>query len=169
MLCMSTYAERLARAMSVRGMSPHTDQSELARRVGMGCKPQNIQHLLDPNKNAKSSKYTARIAEVLNVDPQWLAYETGTMDAGQPKLFTAIEEMELVLNNAGQFETAQRQVAQAILAKLSGARLTKALAHLQDLAAEGVTEKADDPDRGFEISGGTPDPIEMPAKRRGHR
>lgn len=166
---MSTYAERLARAMSVRGMSPHTDQSELARRVGMGCKPQNIQHLLDPNKNAKSSKYTARIAEVLGVDPQWLAYETGAMDAGQPKLFTAVEEMELLLSSSGQFETAQRQVAQAILAKLSGASLTKALAYLQELAAGALGEHTDQPSHGFEVSGGTPDPVEVPAKRRAHR
>lgn len=73
-LVMNTYAERLAWAMKCRGMDPHTDQSELARMVGHGCKPQNIQHLLDPNKNAKSSKYTVRIAEVLDCDVNWLAY-----------------------------------------------------------------------------------------------
>ncbi|MGO4326759.1 helix-turn-helix transcriptional regulator [Cupriavidus sp. 2TAF22] len=71
---MNTYAERLAWAMKCAGLDPHTDQSELARRVGHGCKPQNIQHLLDPNKNARSSKYTVRLAEVLNCDVNWLAY-----------------------------------------------------------------------------------------------
>ena len=45
--------------------------------VGLGCKPQNIQHMLDRDKNAKSSFYTPRIAEVLKCDPLWLAYGTG--------------------------------------------------------------------------------------------
>lgn len=71
---MKTYAERLAWAMKAHGLDPTTDQSELARMVGHGCKPQNIQHLLDQNKNAKSSKYTPRIAEVLGCDVNWLAY-----------------------------------------------------------------------------------------------
>lgn len=71
---MNTYAERLAWAMKCRDLDPHADQSELARLVGHGCKPQNIQHLLDPNKNARSSKYTVRIAEVLQCDVNWLAY-----------------------------------------------------------------------------------------------
>lgn len=71
---MKTYAERLAYAMRRAGLEPHSDQSTLARMVGYGCKPQNIQHLLDPNKNAKSSKYTPRIAEVLDCDVNWLSY-----------------------------------------------------------------------------------------------
>lgn len=166
---MSTYAERLARAMKLRGLSPHTDQSELARRVGMGCKPQNIQHLLDPNKNAKSSKYTARIAEVLGVDPQWLAYETGSIDGDAPRLFSAIEEVELVLNNSGQLEAAQRQVAQAILTKLSGSQLSKALAYLQELAVTAVEAPTAAPAESFEVSGGIPDPVESSTKRREHR
>jgi hypothetical protein len=59
-------------------MSPSTDQSELARRVGGACKPQNIQHLLDPDKNAKSSKYTPQIAAALKCDALWLADGSGT-------------------------------------------------------------------------------------------
>lgn len=74
---MKTYAERLELAMKRAGLDPKNDQSELARLVGEGCKPQNIQHLLDPNKNAKSSKYTPRIATVLECDVNWLAYEDG--------------------------------------------------------------------------------------------
>lgn len=77
MSCMNTYAERLAWAMTCRGMDPKTDQSNLARMVGHGCKPQNIQHLLDPNKNAKASKYTPRIAEVLRCNANWLAFNNG--------------------------------------------------------------------------------------------
>lgn len=74
---MNTYAERLAWAMKCRGLSPQTDQSLLAKRVGAPCKPQNIQHLLDPNKNAKSSKYTPRIADILRCDVLWLADGSG--------------------------------------------------------------------------------------------
>ena len=166
---MSTYAERLARAMKLRGLSPHTDQSELARRVGMGCKPQSIQHLLDPNKNAKSSKYTARIAEVLGVDPQWLAYETGSIDGGAPRLFTAVEEVELLVNSSGQLEAAQRQVAQALLARLSGAHLSKALAYLQELAASSAEAPMSGTTESFEVSGGIPDPVASSAKRRAQR
>ena len=59
---MNTYAERLAWAMECARLSPNSDQSTLAKLVGPPCKPQNIQHLLDPNKNAKSSKYTPRVA-----------------------------------------------------------------------------------------------------------
>ncbi|MBN3848173.1 hypothetical protein G3N58_15230 [Paraburkholderia sp. Ac-20342] len=74
---MNTYAERLAWAMVCRGLSPTNDQSTLAKLVGLPCKPQNIQHLLDPDKNAKSSKYTPRLAEVLHCDVSWLAYGSG--------------------------------------------------------------------------------------------
>ncbi|KAG0163988.1 hypothetical protein DFQ30_010689 [Apophysomyces sp. BC1015] len=63
--------------MKCAGLSPSSDQSALARMVGGGCKPQNVQYLLDPNRNAKSSRYTVQFAEVLNCDPAWLAYGTG--------------------------------------------------------------------------------------------
>lgn len=162
MLCMSTYAERLAWAMTVRGLSPHTDQSELARKVGMGCKPQNIQHLLDPNKNAKFSKYSSRIAEVLRIDPQWLSYETGERPAQD-------KDVDLVLIGGGSttlvtvkstpppLEDVQRDRAQAILASLSGAALTKALAFLQELEGQRQPEEAP-PAADLVIESGKPDP-----------
>lgn len=59
--------------MTCAGLDPHKDQSELARRVGDGCKPQTIQYLLNQNKNAKSSRYTPRLAFVLGCDVNWLA------------------------------------------------------------------------------------------------
>ncbi|WP_159086377.1 hypothetical protein [Burkholderia mayonis] len=83
---MNTYAERLAWAMKCRGLSPQTDQSLLAKRVGAPCKPQNIQHLLDPNKNAKSSKYTPRIADILRCDVLWLAEGTGKRPDPDPDI-----------------------------------------------------------------------------------
>lgn len=78
MLCMTHYYQRLAHAMACRHMSPADHQTHLARLVGHGCKPQNIQHLLDPAKHAKSSKYTPMIAAVLNCDTVWLATGNGT-------------------------------------------------------------------------------------------
>jgi SOS-response transcriptional repressor LexA len=63
--------------MTCAGLNPRTDQSELARRVGEKCTPQSIQYLLDHNRNAKSSKYTPRLAVVLDCDVNWLAYNQG--------------------------------------------------------------------------------------------
>lgn len=75
---MSTYTERLMLAMECRGLKPHSDQTHLAKRVGKPCKPQNIQHLLDPKNNVKSSKYTPILASVLRCDALWLATGKGT-------------------------------------------------------------------------------------------
>ena len=164
MLCMSTYSERLALAMTVRGLNPHTDHSELARRVGMGCKPQNIQHLLDPNKNAKFSKYSSRIADVLRIDPQWLSYETGPRpEADSGPDVVALDEKSQTLflaevkTTAIDLEDAQRQRAHAIVAGLSGSLLTKALALLQDIE-ERQEDEPTQSGRTIVIEGGKPDP-----------
>lgn len=81
MLCMKNYCDRLAFAMVCRNMNPSGDQTHLAKLVGHGCKPQNIQHLLDPAKKAQSSKYTPMIASVLQCDTIWLATGNGTAPA----------------------------------------------------------------------------------------
>lgn len=80
---MNSYADRLSWAMKCAGLSPHTDQSTLSRMVGGGCSPQVIQYLLNPDKNAKSSKYTPQIAAALGCDVLWLADGTGA--APEPK------------------------------------------------------------------------------------
>lgn len=72
-----SYAERLAWAMKCQGLIPGYHQSELARRVGNNCKPQNIQYLLNPRSNARASKYTACIAAALHCDSDWLATGVG--------------------------------------------------------------------------------------------
>lgn len=76
---MKTLAERLAWAMGCVGMNPHADQSELARLVGGNCKPQNIQSILSGSQ--KSSKYTPKIALVLQCDAVWLATGEGKSPA----------------------------------------------------------------------------------------
>ncbi|PLP96933.1 hypothetical protein CYJ10_29255 [Cupriavidus pauculus] len=161
--------------MSVRGMSPHTDQSQLARRVGMGCKPQNIQHLLDPNKNAKSSKYTPRIAEVLQIDPQWLSYETGTPPVAGVDAVLTSSDGETVFVQVKQVERGaelqemQRRHAEAILSKLNGPNLTKALAFLQELDSSDAGGQPSESLRGVVIEGGQPDPVAESPKQRAHR
>jgi hypothetical protein len=45
--------------------------------VGKPCKPQNIQHLLDPENEVAHSKYTLDLAEVLECDPFWLGRNKG--------------------------------------------------------------------------------------------
>jgi hypothetical protein len=67
-----TYGERLQWAMKLRGVK---NQSELARRIGI--KPQSIQHLLDPKKNAQGSSYTAMLATELKISAHWLANGEG--------------------------------------------------------------------------------------------
>lgn len=76
---METYAARLAWAMSCADMDPNErgSQSQLAKLVGDGCKPQNIQALLNPETAVKSSKYTLGIARALNCDPYWLEKNDG--------------------------------------------------------------------------------------------
>ena len=163
--------------MSVRGMNPHSDQSELARRVGMGCKPQNIQHLLDPNKNAKFSKYSARIAEVLNIDPQWLAYESGAKpQAGDTETITESTVVvargkhrlsDEYMAHLETLEVAQLHHASRILQGLKGQSLTKALAFLQDLeSAATVAPDRPESESGLVIEGGQPDPIPVSTKRQ---
>src|SRR3990167_5243286 len=62
---MSTYAERLNTVLAFRKVS----QSELARLIDV--KPQVIQYLC--NNKAKVSRFTFEIAQVLEVNPEWLA------------------------------------------------------------------------------------------------
>lgn len=80
---MTGFAERLAWAMKCAGMDPNKDQSRLAALIGKPCKPQNIQHLLDPANEVGSSKYTLDIAEKLACDPFWLGKGKGV----KPELY----------------------------------------------------------------------------------
>lgn len=68
----STLADRLKTAMELAG---NQSQSEVARAVGV--KPQAIQYLLDPKRNATGSKHLTKIADTLGVDPTWLATGVG--------------------------------------------------------------------------------------------
>ncbi len=67
-----TYGERLLWAMKRKGLS----QSELARRIEV--RPQSVQHLVDPKKNAQGSSHTAALAAQLEVSSQWLATGQGS-------------------------------------------------------------------------------------------
>lgn len=87
---MDTYAERLKWAMSHH--SPPMNQSDLARaisdRIDLDITPQSIQHLCDAKKNAKGSNHNSIIAEILSVDPVWLAYNIGSPNTDkEEKLF----------------------------------------------------------------------------------
>ena len=77
---MDTYAERLNWAMSQH--KPPMSQSDLMRaisdRIDLDITPQSIQYLCDTKKNAKGSTHNSIIADVLSVDPLWLAYKIGS-------------------------------------------------------------------------------------------
>lgn len=77
-VCMETFTERLIWAMKCAGYNPAKDQSRLAAEIGKPCKPQNIQHLLDPDNQVEHTKYILDIAAVLNCDPFWLGRNKGT-------------------------------------------------------------------------------------------
>lgn len=85
----ATYGERLQWAMHRKKLS----QSELARRIGI--KPQSIQHLLDPKKGAQGSSHTAKMANALDVSPQWLASGEGSHEP------VTIESILIALKDSG--------------------------------------------------------------------
>lgn len=82
MICMKSFAARLSWAMKCAGLEPTKDQSRLAAAIGKPCKPQNIQHLLDPNNEVSTTKYLLDICKVLGCDPFWL----GKGDGVKPEL-----------------------------------------------------------------------------------
>ena len=95
---MDTYAERLKWAMNQH--KPPMSQSDLARaisdRINMDITPQSIQHLCDAKKKARGSNHNSIIAEILSVDPLWLAYNVGSpsikKEAGNFWPFSITEE-----------------------------------------------------------------------------
>lgn len=66
---MPTLADRMRKAREHAKLS----QTQLASKVGV--KQQSIQHLENPNKAARGSRYLATIARICGVMPEWL--ETG--------------------------------------------------------------------------------------------
>ncbi|GAA0809163.1 hypothetical protein GCM10009078_51350 [Cupriavidus gilardii] len=70
---MRTFGERLRWA--IENADPPISIRELARRIGLQY--QSVQHLLDPGRFAKGSRYTHQFARVLGVSPEWLATGKG--------------------------------------------------------------------------------------------
>lgn len=92
--------------MRCANMDPAKDQTRLSGLVGNGCKPQNLQHLLDHKKNAKSSKYTPMMAAALQCDPVWLATGHGIEPTlkGPIATYTSTPEAPpMVAQNVAQF------------------------------------------------------------------
>jgi hypothetical protein len=83
---MKSYTERLAWAIKCAGFDPTRDQSRIAALIGKPCKPQNIQHLLNPDNAVEHSKYTLDLAQVLGCDPFWLGKGIGI----QPTLMEGV-------------------------------------------------------------------------------
>lgn len=97
----TTYAGRLMWAMAHAGK---TNQSELARAIGI--KPQSIQYLCRRDAGAQGSKHTAALAEALGVSSQWLARNEG------PPIHSASEVPRAAETSAGyQVDAARRPVA----------------------------------------------------------
>ena len=73
---MSTLGSRIRKLLKERGMT----QAELARAVG--TKQQTISYICAAEHEATASRYTIKIAEILGVNPNWLA--TGEGDPRDP-------------------------------------------------------------------------------------
>lgn len=69
---MPTLGERVKRVLHEKGMS----QAELARLVG--TKQQTISYIVSEDHPATTSRYSTKIAEVLGVNPAWLATGQGS-------------------------------------------------------------------------------------------
>lgn len=69
---MPTFGERVRLLLQERGIS----QAELARRVG--TKQQTISYLVKGNGAAQTSRYSAKIADILGVNPLWLQTGEGS-------------------------------------------------------------------------------------------
>lgn len=67
---MSTYSERLLKAMAVKGLT----QTDLA--LAIGVKPQAIQYLCT---KGKGSRHNGKIANKCGVNPEWLSDNEGQM------------------------------------------------------------------------------------------
>ena len=72
---MKTYAERLKYAIEAR----ETNQSDLARAIGV--KPQSVQYLC---REGKRSVHSAKIAEILKINVNWLTEGNGNMEVITP-------------------------------------------------------------------------------------
>lgn len=73
LLSMRTFGERLRWALE--NADPPISIRELARRAGLQY--QSVHYLLDPDRNAKASRYTHQFARILGVSPEWLATGKG--------------------------------------------------------------------------------------------
>lgn len=87
---MAQLGERIKIALGHKGMT----QAELARSLGV--KGQTISYLCADDSRAVSSRYSARIAEILGVNPQWLM--DGIGDMHDPMVRIEVEGKSFRLN-----------------------------------------------------------------------
>ena len=93
----STLGSRIKSVLSERQMS----QAELARLVGV--KQQTISYLCTHEGGAGSSRYSARIAEVLGVNPNWL--QSGRGGKLDPLVRIELEGVELSVARVPMLKT----------------------------------------------------------------
>lgn len=87
------FHERLKQAIEYSKMT----QADIAEKVGI-AQP-TLSHLQNPEKKAKGSEHTVRLARILGVSPDWLADEEGEMVpeyfmTADPKIKVALKAME---------------------------------------------------------------------------
>lgn len=81
---------RIRQVLAQKGMT----QAQLARLVGV--KQQTISYICAADSQASTSRYAAKIAEVLGVNPTWL--QTGIGDQYDPTVRIELEGVELMVS-----------------------------------------------------------------------
>ncbi len=113
---MYTFGERLRWAMA--RTQPPTSGRALASRVGI--RPQSIQHLCSPDRNAKGSKHTTAIARALGVSAEWLANGIGEpYEQGSPA-FDQRAAVEACIRSTQQLLADLQNLAQVLGGSVAG-------------------------------------------------
>ena len=106
---METLANRVEKRMKELGWT----QSDLARRVGHGVKPQNIQQLLDGT--VKQPRYIAELAAALGVSVDWLLTGRVTSKPVKGNMHELTSEQVLLLH---RFEALTEEEQHSLLEEL---------------------------------------------------
>ena len=104
---MNTTSERLKYALELRGMKA----VDLAKELGLSRA--SISQWLSSTTKELSAKNALNAAKVLNIDPYWLVFGTGSPDTGLSK-----QEKEII-SSLRKLDTESVELAEKLIGKIS--------------------------------------------------
>ncbi len=104
---MKTTSERLKYALELRGMKP----VDLAKELGLS--KASISQWLSSATKELSAKNALNAAKILNVDPYWLVFGTGSPDTGLSQ-----QEKEII-SSLRKMDTDSVELAEKLIGKIS--------------------------------------------------